>query len=76
MTFLPLSQYSKYRWQFCQRLKEEYAKNGQDVSVFVDCKISVNGRPFTPLIDKEVDLAALEWSAFKHSEWILPSKLD
>ena len=63
-------------WQFCQRLKEEYAKNGQDVSVFVDCKISVNGRPFTPLIDKEVDLAALEWSAFKHSEWILPSKLD
>lgn len=63
-------------WQFCQRLKEEYAKNGQDVSVFVDCKISVNGRPFTPLIDKEVDLAALEWSAFKHSKWILPSKLD
>ncbi|PNQ74584.1 hypothetical protein C1T31_00080 [Hanstruepera neustonica] len=63
-------------WQFSQRLKKEYAAKGQDVSVFVDCKISVNGRPFSPLIDKEVDLAAEDWSAFKHSQWILPSKLD
>lgn len=63
-------------WQFSQRLKKEYAAKGQDVSVFVDCKISVNGRPFEPLIDKEVDLAAEDWSAFKHSQWILPSKLD
>lgn len=63
-------------WQFTQRLKKEYAAKGQDVSVFVDCKISVNGRPFEPLIDKEVDLAAEDWSAFKHSQWILPSKLD
>ncbi len=63
-------------WQFSQRLKKEYAKKGQDISVFVDGKISVNGRPFKPLIDKKVDLAAEKWPVFSHSKWILPSKLD
>jgi uncharacterized membrane protein YphA (DoxX/SURF4 family) len=63
-------------WQFSQRLKQEYAKKNQDISVFVDCKISVNGRPFQTFINKDIDLAALDWSAFKHSDWILPSKLD
>ena len=63
-------------WQFSQRLKQEYAKKDQDISVFVDCKISVNGRPFQTFINKDIDLAAVDWSAFKHSDWILPSKLD
>ena len=63
-------------WQFSQRLKKDYAAKGQDISVFVDCRIRVNGRPLRRLIDKEVDLAAEEWPIFKHSHWILPSKLD
>ena len=63
-------------WQFAQRLKAEYAKKNQDISVFVDCKISINGKPYQRLIDPEVDLAAVQWNAFKHSDWILPSKQD
>lgn len=63
-------------WQFAQRLKQKFAKNGQEVSVFVDCKVRVNGKPYKRLIDPEVDLANVEWNIFKHSDWILPSIKD
>ncbi|MGB1307340.1 MAG: HTTM domain-containing protein [Oceanihabitans sp.] len=65
-----------FMWQFAQRLKKEYAKNGKDISVFVDSKISVNGRPYTQFTNPKIDIAALKWEHFKHSDWILPSKLD
>ncbi len=63
-------------WQFAQRLKKEYAKEGKDVSVFVDCRISLNGKPYKRLINQETDLAAVAWETFKHSPWILPSKQE
>lgn len=64
-------------WQFAQYLKKEFEKEkSTTVSVFVDCKIRVNGRPFQPLINPSVDLASEKWNAFKHHDWILPSKLD
>ena len=63
-------------WQFAQRLKREYAKKGQDVQVFVDSKVSVNGRPYQQYIDPETDLANEKWQHFKHHDWILPSNLD
>jgi hypothetical protein len=63
-------------WQFAQRLKQKFASEGQDVAVYVDCKISVNDRPLKQLIDPKVDLASVKWNAFKHNEWILPSNAD
>ncbi|MCJ7758737.1 MAG: HTTM domain-containing protein [Gillisia sp.] len=63
-------------WQFAQRLKKEYAEEGRNVQVFVNAKVSVNGRPFQQFIDPKVDLAAEKWQHFKHHHWILPSKLD
>ncbi|HZJ36646.1 MAG TPA: HTTM domain-containing protein [Gillisia sp.] len=63
-------------WQFAQRLKREYAEEGKNIQVFVDAKVSVNGRPFQQFIDPKVDLAAEKWHHFKHHHWILPSKLD
>ena len=39
-------------------------------------KVSVNGRPYRRLIDKNVDLAAVPWYWHKHSDWLLPSQLD
>ncbi|WP_411766375.1 HTTM domain-containing protein [Winogradskyella sp. A3E31] len=61
-------------WQFAQRLKKDFAKQGKDVSVYVSAYISVNGKPSKQLIDPEVDLAAIEWNTFSHSPWLLPSK--
>ncbi len=63
-------------WQFAQRLKKEYNKKGQDVAVFVDCKVQVNGRDYKQLTNPKVDLAEVKWQTFKHANWILPSKQD
>lgn len=63
-------------WQFAQHLKNDFAKKGVNVQVFVNCYISVNGKRHQRLIDPEVDIANVEWDPFKHSYWILPSKAD
>ncbi len=58
-------------WQFAQRLESEFDKEGKAIEVYVDCFVSVNGRPYKRLVDPKVDLAAVQWNAFRHSEWIL-----
>lgn len=63
-------------WQFAQRLKAHYNKAGQDVAVYVTSQLSVNGKPYKPFIDSEIDLAHVKWDTFKHSSWILLSKQD
>ena len=63
-------------WQFAQRLEEEYAQKGQKVEIYVDSKISINGRAYQPFIDPTVDLAAEKWRHFSHSPWILPSSIE
>ncbi|WP_298237386.1 HTTM domain-containing protein [uncultured Algibacter sp.] len=63
-------------WQFAQYLNTIFENDGQDVSIYVDSKISVNGKPFKTLIDPKVDLANVSWNTFKHNDWILPSKED
>ena len=63
-------------WQFAQRLKKQYESNGQEISVYADCFVSVNGKPLKRLIDPNIDLASVKWNAFKHSPWVLPSNQD
>ena len=58
-------------WQFARHLKNEYAKKGEHIAVYVDAKVSLNGHARKPLIDKTVDLASVPWELFKHSDWIL-----
>lgn len=62
-----------FMWQFAQRLKKEYALQGQDVAVYISSRVSVNHRPMQPFIDSNVDLASQKWSHFKHHTWILPA---
>ena len=62
-------------WQFAQKLEEVYAAKGQEIEVYVNSRVSINGRRYSPFIDPEVDLAAEEWNHFKHHDWILPSPL-
>ncbi|MGB3773794.1 MAG: HTTM domain-containing protein [Leeuwenhoekiella sp.] len=63
-------------WQFCQFLKEKYAAQGKDVSIYVNCKVRVNDHPAELLIDPKVDMAAAKWDYFWHNDWIMPSNLD
>lgn len=62
-------------WQMAQRIKKIYNQKNMNVAVFVDCKISVNGRPFEQFINPNTDLANVDWNYFGHSNWILPSNL-
>lgn len=64
-----------FMWQFAQRLKKEQAALGNDVAIYVNAQVGINGRPLTAFTDPTVDLAATSWSQFKHHEWILPSPL-
>lgn len=65
-----------FMWQFAQRLKEHYKNNGRDIAVFVDAKVSINGRPAQIFIDPNVDLANVEWHHLKHHDWIVPFKRE
>jgi hypothetical protein len=56
-------------WQYCQRIKEEYA--GQDISIFIDCKNSINRKETRRLIDPETDFMKAEWNYVKHNKWIV-----
>lgn len=57
-------------WQFAQRLKKQYAADGKDVAIYVDCRIKVNGRNLRPLIKNDVDLASVSWEFFKRNTWL------
>lgn len=62
-----------FMWQFAQKLHQEYAEKGNDVAVFVDARVGLNGRRLVPFTDPSVDLASTPWNHWKHHEWILPS---
>ncbi|WP_296317018.1 HTTM domain-containing protein [Winogradskyella sp. UBA3174] len=61
-------------WQFAQHLKQDFAKKGKSVKVYVRAYVSINGKASKKLIDPKVDLANVPWQHFKHSDWLLPSK--
>jgi vitamin K-dependent gamma-carboxylase len=63
-------------WQLAQRLKQKFETDGNAVEIYVDCRISVNGKPLKLLIDPKIDLASVKWDAFNHNDWILPSNED
>ena len=58
-------------WQMAQRIKNEFAEKGVDVSIFIDSKLSVNNKPYKTFIDPTVDFAQAEWNYFGHNDWIL-----
>lgn len=63
-------------WQFSQYLKAQYKAKNKDIAVFVDSKISINGKPLKQFINSDLDIANQPWRPFEHSDWILPSKND
>ena len=56
-------------WQYCQRIKKEY--KGKDISIYIDCKNSINQKNYETLIDPKQDFAKAKWDYFFHNEWVL-----
>lgn len=64
-------------WQFVQKLKTKYHNEGKDVEIYAtNSKISINGNRPIPFINPNIDLTKVEWNTFKHSDWILPAKIN
>lgn len=63
-------------WQLAQRIKKIEAKKGNDVAVYADTRVRVNGGVMYRLLDNTVDLASQQWNHFKHHDWILPAPED
>lgn len=63
-------------WQFSQKLKEKYFKQGyENIEIYAQSNVRLNKSNFYSIIDPDQDLAATKWERFKHSAWILtPSK--
>ena len=60
-------------WQFVQYLGEIWKEKGEEnVEIYADISVRLNGRPSRQLIDPKVDLLKEEWHFFKTEEWILP----
>lgn len=58
--------------QFAHMVRDDFAARGRDVAVFVDARVSLNGRPSRPLVDPKVDLAR-ERDGLGMKRWILPA---
>lgn len=59
-------------WQMAQHIHYVFEKKGRDVSVYADCRVSINGQPDAVLIDPTVDLAHTPWDPFRHNTWVTP----
>lgn len=68
-----IKSYPDFMWQFAQRLRREYDEKGEDISVFVNSRVSINGKPYQEFIDPKIDLGNVSWNYFGHNDWILPS---
>ena len=56
-------------WQYCQRIKKEYAY--KNISIYIDCKNSINRGEYKTLIDPKQDFTKAKWDYFFHNEWII-----
>jgi hypothetical protein len=65
-----------FMWQLAQYLKEEERNKGNDVAIYMNSKVSVNGGPYFRFIEPKTDLAAVRWDHFRHHDWILQSPED
>jgi vitamin K-dependent gamma-carboxylase len=68
-----LSNSPDFIWQYCQKIKKEAEK---PISIFVDCEVSINRRPYIKLIDEKTDMATAKFDYFGHNEWVLLQNLN
>lgn len=64
-----LSTRPDFIWQYCQRIKKEYG--GKNISIYIDCKTSINQGEYKTLIDPKQDFVTAKWDYFWHNDWVL-----
>lgn len=60
-------------WQYSQRIKKNFAAKGYPgIQIFAIDSVTLNMHAPQLLIDTSVNLAAVKWEPFRHSNWVLP----
>ncbi len=62
----------KLIWVLANKLKESYAKEGYDVTIFADVKATLNGREYQQFINPKIDITSVPYPFFRHASWIAP----
>lgn len=57
-------------WQMAQIIKKEFNEKGQDIAIYADVQLSINGGTYYTFIDPNVDLASAKWNYFGHDNWV------
>jgi len=65
-------------WHFAQVIKRHYQKQEgwEEVAVYADINVSVNGRSYYRFTDPDFDLASVRWKYFGHQEWLIDPPKD
>lgn len=61
-------------WQYCQKIKKEYKNT--PISIYIDCKNSINRKPYQTLINPTYDMAKAQWNYFTHNEWLVLNEIN
>lgn len=57
-------------WQMTQMIKKEFEAKNQEVAIYVDSYVSINGGNYLLFIDPNVDFAHAKWNYFGSDEWV------
>ena len=58
--------------QYAHHLRDRELAQGNEVAVFAHIRVKLNDGMYHPYVDSERDLAQVEWSYFRSSDWLLP----
>lgn len=58
-------------WQMAQIIKKKFAAKNQEISIYVDSQVAINGGDFQTFINPKVDFATAEWNYFTPNTWII-----
>ena len=53
---------------YVQDIKKEFKDKGENVKIFADVRVGLNGRKIKLLIDPSIDLSKVEWNYFGHKD--------
>lgn len=59
-------------WQFVQWVREDHLRRGQDVKVFANLSVSLNGRRYQPFTNPKIDLTQVRRPVWPTVGWIFP----
>jgi len=59
-------------WRFSRYVRERYEREGRQVAVYADTRVSLNGRRSQPLVDSSVDLSRAPWNWLWPHPWLVP----